>query len=142
MTATREQAPLIQLCEDEIPILRVTEMKFKNAGYRVRCAEDGVEGLEQIKSGAPDILITDCQMPRMDGMQLLRHVREMDATAKMPVILVTAKGLELDDSPIDEFGAIAVINKPFSPRELLALVDEVIAKSDFNPQTTAVSAES
>lgn len=133
------EAPLILLCEDEVPILRVTELKLKHAGYRVVCAMDGVEGWEKIVQEKPDLLITDCQMPRMDGMQLLAQVRSCPETADLPVALLTAKGFELDNSPVEQFNALAVIDKPFSPRELLSLVDDVFNRSD---QTAGSSADS
>jgi DNA-binding response OmpR family regulator len=117
----------VLLCDDEIHILRAAEFKIKRAGYDVHIAGDGQEGWEAICEWMPDILITDCQMPRLDGLGLVRRVRENPATRHLPVLMLTAKGFELDSKELAErWNVIALIAKPFSPRELLATVNRVL----------------
>jgi two-component system, OmpR family, alkaline phosphatase synthesis response regulator PhoP len=121
----------ILLCDDEIHILRAAEFKLKKAGYDVRIASDGQEGWEAIQQQKPDILITDCQMPRLDGLGLVKKVRENSETATLPIFMLTAKGFELShDDLAAKWDVMAVIAKPFSPRELLQRVDGVLGGPD------------
>ena len=120
----------ILLCDDEIHILRAAEFKLKKAGYDVRTAGDGLEAWEAIQQQKPDLLITDCQMPRLDGLGLVRKVRENPATADLPVFMLTAKGFELSQDDLARKWSIsAVIAKPFSPRELLQRVDSILQEA-------------
>jgi two-component system, OmpR family, alkaline phosphatase synthesis response regulator PhoP len=117
----------ILLCDDEIHILRAAEFKMKRAGHDVRTAGDGQEALEILGSFQPDIIVTDCQMPRMDGLEMVRRLRENPATADIPVFMLTAKGFELDhDELAERLKILAVITKPFSPRDLLARVEAAV----------------
>jgi len=117
----------ILLCDDEIHILRAAEFKLKKAGYDVRIANDGQEAWEAIQERKPDILITDYQMPRLDGLGLVQKVRDNPATADLPVFMLTAKGYELShDDLAAKWNVMAVIAKPFSPRELLQRVNGVL----------------
>ncbi len=117
----------ILLCDDEIHILRAAEFKLKKAGYDVRIASDGQEAWEAIQERKPDILITDYQMPRLDGLGLVQKVRENPLTADLPIFMLTAKGFELShDDLAAKWNVMAVIAKPFSPRELLQRVNSVL----------------
>jgi DNA-binding response OmpR family regulator len=118
----------ILLCDDELHILRAAEFKFKRAGYHVVCANDGQEGWEQIERSRPDIVVTDCQMPRLSGLGLAQRIRQTPATADLPVIMLTAKGFELPLEDLrKEYGIRSLMAKPFSPRELFARVEAVLA---------------
>ena len=111
----------ILLCDDEIHILRAAEFKLKRAGYDVRIAGDGQEAWEAIQQPKPDLLITDCQMPRLDGFGLVRTVRENPATADLPILMLTAKGFELSHEELAaKWNVLAVIAKPFSPARVAA----------------------
>ena len=121
----------ILLCDDEIHILRAAEFKLKRAGYDVRIASDGQEAWELIQQRVPDILITDCQMPRLSGFELTQRVRENPATRDLPVLMLTAKGFELSHEELAEkWNVIAIIAKPFSPRELLQTVNRILGATD------------
>src|SRR5439155_15973877 len=74
----------ILLCDDESHILRAAEFKFKRAGYDVTCASDGEEGWERIVESRPDIVVTDCQMPRLSGLGLAERIRTTPATSDLP----------------------------------------------------------
>lgn len=124
-------AKRILLCDDEIHILRAAEFKLKKAGYDVQIAPDGQAAWELIQVRRPDILITDCQMPRMNGIELTQRVRENAATRDLPVLMLTAKGFELSHEDLTrKWNVIAVIAKPFSPRELLQTVDRILGVAD------------
>ncbi len=115
------------LCDDEIHILRATEFKLTRAGFEVRCAGDGQEAWEAMQVECPDMVITDLNMPRMDGIKLVKHMREDERFANVPVVMLTAKGYEVANESIrDEFRVAHVMTKPFSPRELLALVQRLL----------------
>lgn len=115
------------LCDDEPHILRAAEFKFKRAGFDVVTAGDGEEGWQQIQRQPPDMLITDCQMPRLDGVSLVKRVREHEELAGLPIVMLTAKRFELSkDELCGKYGVLAVLAKPFSPRELLKLVEKTL----------------
>lgn len=117
----------VLLCDDEIPILRAAEFKIKKAGHEVRIACDGEEAWELIRERMPDILVTDCQMPRLDGLGLLRRLREHDETRHLPVLMLTAKGFELSAAELaDRYNVLELIAKPFSPRYLLDTITRVL----------------
>jgi DNA-binding response OmpR family regulator len=122
-------AKRVLLCDDEIHILRAAEFKLKKAGYDVRIAGDGQEAWEAIQAQRPDLLVTDCQMPRLDGFGLVQRLRSHAETAQLPVFMLTAKGFELNSEELAEkWQVLAVIAKPFSPRELLQNVNKVLGE--------------
>ena len=117
----------VLLCDDEIHILRAAEFKLSRAGYDVRIAGDGEEAWQAVQQQKPDILITDYQMPRLDGFELVQRLRENPETEDLPVLMLTAKGFELShDELAERWNVIAVIAKPFSPRELLQSVNKIL----------------
>ncbi|HXT60884.1 MAG TPA: response regulator [Pirellulales bacterium] len=118
----------VLMCDDEIHILRAAEFKIAKAGFKVRCANDGQAAWEAIQEERPDMLITDFQMPRLDGLGLIRRLREDPATRELPIVVLTAKGFEVSPQELAEkWGVLAVLGKPFSPRELLRLVESIAA---------------
>jgi CheY-like chemotaxis protein len=121
----------VLLCDDEIHILRAAEFKIKKAGYDVRVAADGQEAWELIEAERPDVLVTDFQMPRLDGLGLTQRVREDPRTRHLPILMLTAKGFEISAEELAEkWNVIGVIAKPFSPRELLQTVDRILGETD------------
>lgn len=121
-------ASRILLCDDEAHILRAAEFTFKRAGYDVVTAYDGQAGWERICEQQPDIVVTDCQMPRLSGLGLAERIHQTPATAHLPVIMLSAKGFELSSEDLRrQFGIRYLLGKPFSPRELFARVEAVLA---------------
>jgi DNA-binding response OmpR family regulator len=117
----------VLLCDDEIHILRAAELKVSRAGYDVRIARDGQEAWEMIEQDPPDVLVTDVQMPRMDGFELSRRIRDCEATRHLPILMLTAKGFELEQQELKErWGIVDILAKPFSPRELVRLIDQIV----------------
>jgi two-component system, OmpR family, alkaline phosphatase synthesis response regulator PhoP len=117
----------ILLCDDEIHIVRAAQFKLARAGYRVRCTADGEAAWEAIQQECPDLLITDLQMPRLGGLELIQRLRGRPETSRLPIIVLSAKGCELKPQELAEkWGVLAVIGKPFSPRELCRLVESVV----------------
>jgi CheY-like chemotaxis protein len=117
----------ILLCDDEAHILRASEFKFERAGFDVRCAADGEEAWESIAADLPDIVVTDLQMPRLDGLGLARRIKDDPRTNHIPIIMLTARGFDLSPEELNnQYGIRVLLSKPFSPRELLRLVDQII----------------
>lgn len=117
----------VLICDDEIHILRAAAFKFQRAGFDVRTAGDGLEGWEQIQSQRPDLVITDWQMPRLDGFGLVQRIRSDPALNDLHVIMLTAKGFEVSHEELQSrWGVSAVLAKPFSPRELLMLAERLL----------------
>lgn len=116
----------ILVCDDEPHILRAAEFKFRRAGYDVTCASDGQQAWECIESSRPDAVITDCQMPRLNGIELAQRIHDDERTRGIPVLMLTAKGFELSQEKLRaECHIVEVLSKPFSPRELLERVDRL-----------------
>jgi DNA-binding response OmpR family regulator len=119
----------ILLCDDEPHILRAAEFKFRRAGYEVFTAADGEEGWQTLLERMPDIVVTDCQMPRVDGLELAARIKNNPATAGIPVIMLSGKGFELSAADIRrEYGIVALLPKPFSPRDLFARVETLLGE--------------
>ena len=117
----------IHVCDDEPHIVLAVSLKFRKAGFDVTTAADGQAAWEIIQQARPQVVISDLQMPRMDGLGLVQKMRSDPVFQSVPVILLTAKGFELNEEELrDEFGVQAVICKPFSPRQLLALVQSLL----------------
>ncbi len=130
----------ILLCDDEIHILRAAEFKFKRAGYEVVLASDGQEGWERILEQMPDIVVTDCQMPRLSGLGLAERIKDNPATCHLPVIMLSGKGFELSEQDIREkYGIRSLVGKPFSPRELFQIAESLLGGGEVAVASSAVS---
>jgi two-component system, OmpR family, alkaline phosphatase synthesis response regulator PhoP len=116
----------ILVADDEAPIANVVAMKLRNAGFEVTVALDGQEAYEQAKADRPDFLVTDLQMPGMNGLELCARLAA-ELEGGVPTILLTAKGFEIDPSTLTGMPIRRVMSKPFSPRELLLTVQEALA---------------
>ena len=116
----------IVLVDDEAHILRVMSMKLMNAGYEVITAVDGEEALDLCVTEKPDLLITDYQMPVMSGLELCKQLRGNEETKNIPAIMLTARGFDIELGEMIDAGITAVLSKPFSPREVLAKVNDLL----------------
>lgn len=105
--------------EDERPLAETLRFNLEMEGYRVRTAEDGVEGLSMARALQPDLVLLDLMLPRMDGLDVLRGIREQ---SRAPVLLLTARTSEADRVRGLDLGADDYITKPFSLAELKARV--------------------
>ena len=105
--------------EDERPLAETLRFNLEMEGYRVRTAEDGIEGLSMARALQPDLVLLDLMLPRMDGLDVLRGIRE---TSQAPVLLLTARTSEADRVKGLDLGADDYITKPFSLAELKARV--------------------
>ena len=124
-----ENVKTILVADDESHILNVVSLKLRNAGYRVLTARDGQEALDIALAERPDLLITDYHMPQLSGLELCRRLKQEKSTSTMPAIMLTARGYHLEDRDTEESGILKMLSKPFSPRHLLATVNEVLQGS-------------
>ena len=129
MSAT---TPLILIIEDEADLLDGLRHNLEYEGYRTLTAATGPDGLEKALAGGADLMILDVMLPRLNGFDLLRELRQR--RVRLPVILLTAKGLEADKLEGFRLGADDYVTKPFSIQELLARVRAVLQRTRARPE--------
>ncbi|MHC5162581.1 MAG: response regulator [Planctomycetota bacterium] len=112
--------------DDEFHIVQVVSIKLKNNGFDVITAENGSDGYELAVQALPDIIISDYQMPVMSGVEMIEKLRQNPDTANIPVIMLTARGFAIEDDQKEQLRVSACLSKPFSPREVLATIEEVL----------------
>ena len=118
----------IHVCDDEPHIVLAVSLKFSKAGFQVTSDNNGQSAWESILRDPPQLVITDLQMPRLDGLGLIKNMRSHPDLKDIPVILLTAKGFELDEDELrTEYGVQQVLCKPFSPRELVSVANSLLA---------------
>ncbi len=118
----------ILLIEDEPDIAEVLQYNLEKEGFEVETARRGDTGLEVIRRGAPDLLLLDLMLPGIDGLELTRLLKRDTATAHLPIVMLTARGEEVDRIVGLELGADDYISKPFSPREVVLRVKAVLRR--------------
>jgi two-component system alkaline phosphatase synthesis response regulator PhoP len=112
----------ILVVDDETYIVELVSFNLEKEGYEVLVAYDGLSALKKAKSEAPDLIILDIMLPKMDGLEVCRTLKKDNTYQIIPIIMLTAKGEEFDTILGLETGADDYITKPFSPRELIARV--------------------
>jgi DNA-binding response OmpR family regulator len=119
------------LVVDDEPMVRdVLTRYLQQAGFHVRAVEDGQQALDQFAAQSPDIVLLDLMLPRIDGLEVFRRMRQAAGT---PIIMLTARGEETDRVVGLEVGADDYITKPFSPREVVARTRAVLRRTVANP---------
>ena len=116
----------VLLVDDEPHIPMVVGRKLESAGFRVVTAGDGEEGLAVAEESKPDLIITDLQMPFMNGIEFAMALRASGAFNRVPIILLSARGYIAGDEAIARAGISRVLAKPFSVRQILDLVIELL----------------
>lgn len=119
----------ILVVDDEADIVELCSYNLKKEGYDVASSPDGEEALRKIREEKFDLILLDLMLPGLQGVELCRIIRNDQATASLPIIMLTAKTEELDKILGLEMGADDYVTKPFSPRELLARVKAVLRRS-------------
>jgi phosphate regulon transcriptional regulator PhoB len=129
----------VLIVEDEPDIRELVVHHLKREGYQVSAAAGGEEALRQVRAAPPDLVLLDLMMPAMDGLEVCRRLRQDPATAALPIVMLTAKGDEVDRVLGLEIGADDYIVKPFSPKELVARVKAVLRRSRPAPGTVPIT---
>jgi DNA-binding response OmpR family regulator len=122
----------ILVVEDEPAMVAGLRDNFEFEGYEVITAHDGIEGLERALDESPDLVVLDVMMPRMSGLEVCKQLRAKRAS--LPIIMLTARGQEVDKVVGLELGADDYVTKPFSIRELLARVKSVLRRTAVLPK--------
>lgn len=118
----------ILVADDEPFVLRSIEYTLSRAGYNVLTAVDGEEALNKVLAENPDLVFLDIQMPRMDGNEVCKKLREDPKRKDLYIIVITAKGQESERLFSLECGASEYITKPYSPRKMLERVKEILGE--------------
>lgn len=108
--------------DDSISARRTTAQLFKDAGFEVQTAIDGLEAVAILDRGVPDVIMTDLEMPRMNGLELTAHVRAKQETRRVPIIMITSRSTEKHRQQAQDKGVDLYLTKPFSPDDLLRQV--------------------
>ena len=119
--------PVLLVADDDEDILTLVQLRLSRSGYEVIVARDGEEALRLAREKLPDLAVLDWMMPKASGVEVLRAIRADELTSSIPVILLTARASEADINEGLEAGADDYIAKPFSPQELAARVQVILA---------------
>ncbi|TFI59367.1 response regulator [Sphingomonas parva] len=114
------------VCDDDSLLVDLIEFRLSAKGYDVEIARDGGEALVRLGESTPDAILLDAMMPVIDGYELLRRIREQEATRDVPVIMLTARKQEQDIVSALELGANDYLVKPFIPEELVARLARLV----------------
>lgn len=125
----------IVAADDDDDILQLIGWVLRAAGHEVVLAADGREALASIACRTPDIVLLDLQMPEMTGLSTLNAIRDDPLTRSLPVVVVTAYDDDAKTSACEALGVVDYIVKPFSPRALVARVDELLRELGVGPES-------
>ncbi|MBI4382833.1 MAG: response regulator transcription factor [Nitrospinae bacterium] len=121
--------PSILIVDDDKDLLELLKLKLGKEDFKVHVAYDGKSGIDAVKNKAPDLVILDVNMPRMNGLDVCKILRSEPKTKNLPIIMLTAKNEEIDRVLGLEFGADDYISKPFSVRELVLRIKNILKRS-------------
>jgi chemosensory pili system protein ChpA (sensor histidine kinase/response regulator) len=124
------QAPLVLVVDDSLTVRRVTQRLLVREGYRVALAKDGLEGLERLAEERPAVVLSDIEMPRMDGFDLVRNMRGDERWRDLPVIMITSRIAQKHRDYAAELGVDHYLGKPYAEEDLLALVSRYASVSE------------
>ncbi len=116
----------VLVVDDEIHIVHVVAIKLRNNGFEVISAQNGAEAFELACREKPDIVVTDFQMPVMTGAELVARLRQNEETKDVPVIMLTARSFAIEDDEKEALGISEFLSKPFSPKELLRSIEDIL----------------
>ena len=122
MLAGPSQVPLVLVVDDSITVRRVTQRLLQREGYRVALAADGLQALERLQEERPTVVLSDIEMPRMDGFDLARNIRADEVLRELPIIMITSRIAEKHREHAKELGVNHYLGKPYSDEELLSLI--------------------
>jgi chemosensory pili system protein ChpA (sensor histidine kinase/response regulator) len=124
MASAVPQLPLVLVVDDSITVRRVTQRLLLRDGYRVAMAADGLQALERLREEIPAVVLSDIEMPRMDGFDLARNIRGDVRMKEVPIIMITSRIAAKHREHAMELGVNHYLGKPYSEEELLRLVEQ------------------
>jgi chemosensory pili system protein ChpA (sensor histidine kinase/response regulator) len=122
-------APLVMVVDDSLTVRKITTRFLQREGYRVSTARDGVEALEMLEDELPALMLLDIEMPRMDGFEVVRHVRSGATTRNLPIIMITSRTADKHRSHALEAGVNGYMGKPYQEAELLAEIQRLAGEA-------------
>jgi len=137
---TAAVAATVLIVDDEKEIRELLRYNLERQGYNVLTAHDGEEGLARAFATHPDLILLDLLLPGLNGLEVLRELRAEPSTRELPVLLLTARGAEMDKLLGFERGADDYITKPFSPREVIARIEAVLRRAGPGKDPGALTA--
>jgi len=127
----------ILVVDDEVYIVHILDFSLGMEGYEVVTALDGEQGLEKAFSERPDLIVLDIMMPKLDGYETCKMLKTDERTKDIPVILLSAKGRNIDQKVGFEIGADDYIVKPFSPRKLVERINTILGQDSTQQRMQA-----
>jgi chemosensory pili system protein ChpA (sensor histidine kinase/response regulator) len=119
---------IVMVVDDSLTVRRVTQRLLSREGYQVVLAKDGVDALEHLQAITPDVMLVDIEMPRMDGFDLTRNVRDDERTAQIPIIMITSRTASKHRNYAMELGVNEYLGKPYQEETLLKLIAGFVKK--------------
>ncbi len=123
-----EQAPLVMVVDDSLTVRKITSRLMTREGYRVETAKDGVDALEKMHDILPDVLLLDVEMPRMDGFELARVIRNDPRLKGIPIIMITSRTADKHRNHAMEIGVNVYLGKPFQEAVLLSSIADLLGE--------------
>ena len=128
----------ILVVDDDAELVELVSFNLKQAGYSVTAAANGMDAIKKARSSPPDLIVLDVMMPELDGFAVCEILRRDPSTASIPIMMLTALSSELGRMAGLGSGASDFITKPFSPRQLIARIEELLRKtSNLAPSTAS-----
>ena len=121
----------ILVVDDEEHIQELIKFNLEKNGYKVICADNGIDAIKLAKEQLPQLMLLDLMLPGMDGLDVCKEIRKDSSMSNMPIIMITAKGEEIDKIIGLELGADDYITKPFSVRELVARIKAILRRTNM-----------
>jgi chemosensory pili system protein ChpA (sensor histidine kinase/response regulator) len=120
------RTPTVMVVDDSLTVRKITGRLLEREGYRVLTAKDGTDALDQLEEALPDVILSDIEMPRMDGFEFVRNLRADERTRDVPVFMITSRLADKHRDYADKLGANEYLGKPYDEEELLRLLQRYI----------------
>ena len=130
-------APIVMVVDDSLTVRKITSKLLEREGYRVTTAKDGVDALEHLKDELPDLMLVDIEMPRMDGFDLTKSIRNDQRTREIPIIIISSRTAEKHRTHAIQCGVDDFLGKPYQESELLQHIETLIARKKQAPSPEA-----
>ena len=125
-TKQEDRTPVVMVVDDSITMRKVTSRVLENHSLEVMTAQDGVDAIEKLHERVPDLMLLDIEMPRMDGYELLQHVRADARLRHVPIVMITSRAGQKHRKKAREAGANDYLTKPYQEPELVEKVSELL----------------
>lgn len=127
---------MVYVLEDELDIQKLLQLNLEKVGYKVRCFSTASQLFKKLTHELPDLLILDLMLPDEDGNEVVKKIRNQKRTERLPIMILSAKGDEIDKILGLEFGADDYVTKPFSPKEVIVRIKAILRRAGNSSTTT------